>query len=499
MSERKALSCTRQENYAQWYQDVISAAELAQHSPVRGCMVVRPWGYGIWENIQRYLDRRIKETGHENAYFPLLIPVSSFEKEAQHVSGFATECAVVTHHRLKLDELTGKLQPDGELEEPFVIRPTSEMIIGDMFAQWAQSYRDLPIMINQWANVMRWEMRTRLFLRTSEILWQEGHTAHATEEEARQETRLMLSVYKELCENVLAVPVIAAEKPIFERFPGAKETWTIEAMMQDGKALQSGTSHFMGQNFAHACNICFTNAQEELEHAWTTSWGVTTRLIGAAIMVHSDDNGLVLPPRLAPAQVVILPILKKGQEQEVLDACAEITAKLQETSLWGEPLRVRLDSRDIGGGVKKWSWIKKGAPLRLEIGPKDCASGTVVISQRLPDEDLRHKTTVQMADIALYAQTTLLDMQEKLFERAQKFRDEAITRIHSKEELDTFLAQHDQPGFMIMALANDPSVEHFLKERNITARCIVPENHQPGCCVATGHTGAPLMYVAKAY
>lgn len=499
MSEKKPLSCTRQENYAQWYQDVVSVAELAQHSPVRGCMVVRPWGYGIWENIQKYLDRKIKETGHENAYFPLLIPVSSFEKEAQHVSGFATECAVVTHHRLKLNEETGKLEPEGLLEEPLVIRPTSEMIIGEMFSQWVQSHRDLPLLINQWANVMRWEMRTRLFLRTAEILWQEGHTAHATAQEAQEETLLMLDVYKKMCEELLAIPVIASQKPVFERFPGAVETWTIEALMQDGKALQAGTSHFLGQNFAKACQIRFTNAQEELEYAWTTSWGVTTRLIGAAVMVHSDDNGLVLPPRLAPSQVVILPVLKKGTEDLVLDACTNIQKQLESSCAFGEPIRARIDSRDIGGGVKNWYWIKKGAPLRIEIGPKDCAAGVVMVSQRLPDQAVSHKIAVPVSELCEFVQTTLVNIQQELLDRATAFRDKSISEVYSAQELDTFITKNDQSGFIMAPLANDHAVEGFLKERGLTARCLVPNTSRTGTCIATGQHNAPMIYIAKAY
>lgn len=499
MSEKKPLSCTREENYAQWYQDVVSVAELAQHSPVRGCMVVRPWGYGIWENIQRYLDKKIKDSGHENAYFPLLIPVSSFEKEAQHVSGFATECAVVTHHRLKLDEETGKLKPEGLLEEPLVIRPTSEMIIGEVFSQWVQSYRDLPLMINQWANVMRWEMRTRLFLRTAEILWQEGHTAHATAQEASEETQTMLQVYKNLCEDLLAIPVIAAEKPVFERFPGAVETWTVEALMQDGKALQAGTSHFLGQNFSKACDISFTNAQEEIDYAWTTSWGVTTRLIGAAVMVHSDDYGLVLPPRVAPSQVIILPILKKGFEEQVLEACDATLALLQSGSVFQEPIRARVDRRDLGGGVKNWHWIKKGAPLRIEIGPKECEQGVVIVSQRLPEQGVGQKISVPLSELVSFTQATLVSMQQHLFERALSWRDRAITRCQTREELDGFLSKNDKTGFMIVPLLNDLRVEPFLKERNLTARCLVPGTAETGCCLATGQHGAPLMYVAKAY
>src|SRR6185437_1228879 len=316
---KTAITPTRLEDYPEWYQQVIIAADLAESSAVRGCMVIKPWGYAIWENIQAYLDKKFKATGHVNAYFPLLIPLSYLEKEAEHVDGFAKECAVVTHHRLKADG-NGGLIPDGELEEPLVIRPTSETIIGESYDKWIKSYRDLPILINQWANIIRWEMRTRLFLRTTEFLWQEGHTAHATKAEAVAETLMILDLYAKFAEEVLAIPVIKGVKPVFERFPGAVDTYCIEAMMQDGKALQAGTSHFLGQNFAKASNIQFLTKENQLEHAWTTSWGVTTRLIGGIIMTHSDDNGLVAPPRLAPVQVVIVPIWKTDEEKQQLSA-----------------------------------------------------------------------------------------------------------------------------------------------------------------------------------
>ena len=316
MNKRTAITPTREQNYPEWYQQVIQTAGLAENSPVRGCMIIKPYGYTIWENMQRILDQEFKRTGHVNAYFPLLIPLSYIEKEAEHVTGFAKECAVVTHH--KLEEKDGKLIPQGKLEEPFVIRPTSETIIGEAYAKWVQSYRDLPILVNQWANVMRWEMRTRLFLRTSEFLWQEGHTAHATKDEAISETKQMIEVYKDFAENTMAMPVIVGEKTSDERFPGALNTYTIEAMMQDGKALQSGTSHFLGQNFSKASDIKFTDKNGELQHAWTTSWGVSTRLIGGLIMTHSDDNGLVVPPKLAPYPVIIIPIYKNDSDKEAV-------------------------------------------------------------------------------------------------------------------------------------------------------------------------------------
>jgi prolyl-tRNA synthetase len=373
------------------------------------------------------------------------------------------------------------------------------MIIGEAFSQWVQSYRDLPLLINQWANVMRWEMRTRLFLRTAEILWQEGHTAHACEQEARDETRLMLDVYKNLCEKVLAVPVIASIKPVFERFPGAVETWTIEALMQDGKALQAGTSHFLGQTFSKACNIRFTNAQEEIEYAWTTSWGVTTRLIGAVVMTHSDDNGLVLPPRIAPSQVIIIPILKKGSEEMVLKYCHELQSLLKTSRAFDEPVRVRLDNKDLSAGSKSWYWIKKGAPIRLEVGPKECADNSVLMSQRLPDGDVSHKVRVSLDDIQATIPERLSAMQELLLERALTFRESSISEAHSISELDALLALKENPGLIIAPLLNHDSVVPFLKERGLTARCMVPQETRTGCCIATGTPDCALFYLAKAY
>jgi prolyl-tRNA synthetase len=381
---KHALSVTREQDFAAWYQAVIAEADLAEESGVRGCMVIRPWGWGIWERIQRLLDDRIKATGHENCYFPLFIPLSHFEKEAEHVEGFAKEMAVVTHHRLVPDG-KGGLMPDpaAKLEEPLVVRPTSEMVIGTAFARWVQSWRDLPVLINQWANVVRWEMRTRMFLRTSEFLWQEGHTAHASAEEAREETLRMLEVYRSFAEECLALPVVAGEKPENERFPGAVATYSIEAMMQDGKALQAGTSHFLGTNFAHAQNIRFQNAAGELEHANTTSWGVSTRMIGGVIMVHGDDDGLRVPPRIAPWQVVIVPMLRDAPEDEALVAyCRALQADLARESALGEPVRALLDLKPAKSATKRWGWVKKGAPVVIEVGGRDMAAGTISVIRR---------------------------------------------------------------------------------------------------------------------
>ena len=384
MSGKTAITPTRSENYPEWYQQVVKGADLAENSDVRGCMVIKPWGYAIWENIQRQLDAMFKATGHENAYFPLFIPMSFLEKEAEHVEGFAKECAVVTHHRLEPDGKGGlRPAPSAQLEEPLIVRPTSETIIGATFARWVQSYRDLPILINQWANVVRWELRTRMFLRTAEFLWQEGHTVHATAEEAQIETRQMLDVYAEFAESSMAMPVIKGEKTAGERFPGAVSTYSIEAMMQDRKALQAGTSHFLGQNFAKAQEIKFQSEAGQLEYAWTTSWGVSTRLIGGLIMTHSDDDGLVLPPKLAPAHVVILPIYKTPEERaKVLPFCEGLKKDLGAQQYAGEAVRVRIDDRDIRGGDKKWQWVKRGVPIRVEVGPRDIDGGTVFPARR---------------------------------------------------------------------------------------------------------------------
>ena len=370
---KHALSVTRAQDFSAWYQAVIAEADLAEDSGVRGCMVIRPWGFGIWERIQRLLDDRIKATGHENCYFPLFIPLSYFAKEAEHVEGFAKEMAVVTHHRL-ISDGQGGLTPDpaAKLEEPLIVRPTSETVIGAAMSRWVQSWRDLPVLINQWANVVRWEMRTRMFLRTSEFLWQEGHTAHATKAEAVDETLKMLEVYRAFAEDQLAMPVTAGEKPAHERFPGADNTYSIEAMMQDGKALQAGTSHMLGQTFSKAQNIRFQDKEGELAHAWTTSWGVSTRLIGGVIMTHGDDDGLRLPPAIAPQQVVIVPMLRDAPEDEALLAyCQEIAGDLRKLSALGEPVRVLLDTKAIKASNKRWNWVKKGAPIIVEIGPRD--------------------------------------------------------------------------------------------------------------------------------
>ncbi len=499
---KTAIVPTREVDYPEWYQQVIKAADLADASPVRGCMVIKPWGYAIWENVQRILDGRFKDTGHVNAYFPLLIPKSYLEKEAKHVEGFAKECAVVTHHRLE-EGPDGGLVPAGELAEPLVIRPTSETMVGEVYAKWVQSYRDLPILVNQWANVIRWEMRPRLFLRTTEFLWQEGHTCHATREEAVAETRTMLDVYAEFAQDVMAMPVIKGEKTAEERFPGAVDTFTIEAMMQDRKALQAGTSHFLGQNFSKAADITFLDKDGEEKLVWTTSWGVSTRLIGALIMTHSDDDGLVLPPRLAPRHVVILPIHRKEEDKAaVLDYCERLKKDLEGSSYHGEKLRVELDSRDLRGGEKTWQWIKRGVPIRLEVGPRDIASDSVFMGRR----DTGEKKGVPRDEVLQNIGSILDAIQQGLFERALAHREE---NTRSFDDLDEMLAwftpkKREKPemhgGFALVHSSDDPKVGVILKEHKLTTRCIPLDGEdEEGKCIFSGLPSRRRVIIAKAY
>ncbi len=495
--DKTAISPTRAENYPEWYQQVVKAADLAEVSPVRGCMVIKPWGYAIWENMQADLDRRFKETGHVNAYFPIFIPKRFLEKEAEHVDGFAKECAVVTHHRLE-EGPDGGLVPAGELEEPLVVRPTSETIIGAMFSKWVQSYRDLPILINQWANVVRWELRTRMFLRTAEFLWQEGHTVHATADEAIEETRQMLDVYAEFAETQMAMPVIKGEKTLTERFPGAVQTFTIEAMMQDGKALQSGTSHFLGQNFSKAQEIKYLSAEGQLEHAWTTSWGVSTRLVGALIMSHSDDDGLVLPPRIAPQHVVILPIYRKGQDQAPVRAyCQALKAELSKLYYGEGRLRVLLDDRDLRGGEKTWEHIKKGVPIRLEVGPRDVESDAVFMGRR--DLAPRDKKGVGRAEFVDTVTDILDEIQDTLFQRALTRRQDNTVEVSTQEEFEAYFAG-DNPGFAWCYAADNERYEAILAKYKVTPRCIPVEgNDTLGTCIFTGEAGQKKIVFAKAY
>jgi prolyl-tRNA synthetase len=505
---RHAISPLREENYPDWYQQVIRAADLAETSPVRGCMVIKPWGYALWENIQRTLDGMFKATGHRNAYFPLFIPVSFLAKEAEHVEGFAKECAVITHHRLEADG-KGGLVPAGPLEEPLVVRPTSETIIGAMFSKWVESYRDLPLLINQWANVVRWEMRTRMFLRTTEFLWQEGHTVHATEPEAREETMQMLDVYADFAENHMAMPVIRGAKTDAERFPGAVDTYTIEAMMQDRKALQAGTSHFLGQNFARASDIKFLNEAGTLQHAWTTSWGVSTRLIGGLIMTHSDDDGLVLPPRLAPAHVVIVPITFKADDPEsVTRYCQSLADDLRAKSYGDRRIEVELDDRDMRGGDKIWSWIKKGVPIRLEIGPRDVAADAVFVGRR--DRGPKEKESMPRAAFVDGVVGMLDDMQATLLERARAFRETHTRVLDSREAFYEWFAAPasagDGPtpahaGFALAHWSGDAGVEKQINDDlGVTIRCIpIDGDDEPGTCPFSGQPSRQRVVWAKAY
>ena len=502
---KTAITPTRAEDYPEWYQQVIRAADLAETSPVRGCMVIKPWGYAIWENIQRVLDGMFKATGHVNAYFPLFIPLSFLEKEAQHVEGFAKECAVVTHHRLEAGP-DGRLVPTAELEEPLVVRPTSETIIGVSFARWVQSYRDLPLLINQWANIVRWEMRTRLFLRTAEFLWQEGHTAHATRDEAVEETYRMLGVYADFAENWMGIPVIKGEKTEAERFPGALHTYSIEGMMQDRKALQSGTSHFLGQNFAKAFDIKFLGASGQEEYAWTTSWGVSTRLIGALIMAHSDDDGLVLPPKLAPVHVVILPVIHKDEVRgQVMGYCEKLAAELRAVPYHNGHVAVELDTREGRGGEKVWYWIKKGVPLRLEIGPRDIASDSVFLGRR--DRSPKDRQSMPRAELVANVGAILDEIQLGLVERARALRAEHTRRIDSKDELYDFFTpkNREKPeihgGFAQCHFSGDPAVEEQVnKDLGVTVRGIpLDGEREDGRCIISGKPSKQRVVFAKAY
>ena len=495
---KTAISPTREENYPEWYQQVIRAADLAESSPVRGCMVIKPLGYAIWENMQRDLDDRFKETGHVNAYFPLFIPMSFLEKEAEHVDGFAKECAVVTHHRLEPGP-EGGLVPAGPLEEPLVVRPTSETIIGASFSKWIQSYRDLPILLNQWANVVRWEMRTRLFLRTTEFLWQEGHTAHATEEEAVDETIQMLNVYRDFAQDVMAMPVICGEKTADERFPGAVSTYAIEAMMQDGKALQAGTSHFLGQNFAKAQSIRYQDVDGEQKFAWTTSWGVSTRLIGGLIMTHSDDDGLVIPPKLAQRHIAIIPIHRNDEEKAlVTEYCEKLTAELKAKRYNDKPISVVFESSDERSQNLVWKHIKGGTPIRLEIGPRDVAGDSVFMGRR--DRGPREKGGVDRQTFIDTAADILDDIQTTLFQRALAFREANTTQINSRDEFDKFFKGAKSAGFAVCYAADDPAYAEKLKRLKVSARCIpLDDNDELGECIFTRKPGCKKVIFAKSY
>ena len=489
-----AKNLTKQkDDYSKWYNELVIKADLAENSGVRGCMVIKPYGFSIWEKMQAELDRKFKETGHQNAYFPLLIPKSYFSKEASHVEGFAKECAVVTHYRLKNDE-NGNIivDPDAKLEEELIIRPTSETIIWDTYKRWIQSYRDLPLLINQWVNVVRWEMRTRLFLRTTEFLWQEGHTAHATKEEAIAETEQMLNIYADFAENYMAMPVIKGLKTENERFAGALETYCIEALMQDGKSLQAGTSHFLGQNFAKAFDVKFATKDGKLEYVWATSWGVSTRLIGALIMTHSDDNGLVLPPNLAPDQVVIIPIY---QNKEQFEAVSKVAKEVME-ELRAKGLRVKFDDRDTHKpGWKFNEYELKGVPVRLALGPRDIENGTLELVRR----DTLEKELIARELVVDIVVDLMDEIQKNLFKKAQKFRAENTTEVSSYNEFKDVLKT--KGGFILAHWdGTNETEEKIKKETKATIRCIpIDAKKEEGKCIVTGKFSNRKVLFAKAY
>jgi prolyl-tRNA synthetase len=486
---------SRSEDYSQWYLDLVKKADLAENSDVRGCMVIKPYGFSIWEKMQQGLDKMFKDTGHVNAYFPLFVPKSMFEAEEKNAEGFAKECAIVTHYRLKSDPANkGKLivDPQAELEEPLVVRPTSEAIIWSTYKKWIQSYRDLPLLINQWCNVVRWEMRTRLFLRTAEFLWQEGHTAHATADEAVKETRQMLDVYADFAENFMALPVIKGKKSEGERFPGAVDTYCIEAMMQDGKALQAGTSHFLGQNFANAFDVQFTSKEGKLEKVWGTSWGVSTRLMGALIMAHSDDDGLIIPPKLAPIHVVIVPIFKNEEElAKVTEKADMITTALRKAGL-----SVRFDNRDTQKpGFKFAEYEMRGVPVRIAIGPRDVQNGTVELARR----DTKEKKVVKLEDVAALVPGLLDEIQKNMYQRALKFREEMTTSVDSYEDLKKVL--DTKGGFVMAHWDGTAESEAAIKEETkATIRCIpLDAPHEDGKCVYSGKPSQRRVAFARAY
>ncbi|MBR2537000.1 MAG: proline--tRNA ligase [Hyphomicrobium sp.] len=508
---KRALAITRDQSFPEWYQAVVRDGDMAETSPVRGCMIIKPWGWGIWERIQAELDQRIKDTGHENCYFPLFIPMSFIAKEAEHVEGFAKEMAVVTHHRLKNDGGKLVLDPEAKLEEPLIVRPTSETIIGDAFQRWIKSYRDLPLLINQWANVVRWEMRTRLFLRTAEFLWQEGHTAHADRDDAMAETLKMLEVYREFSENILAMPVIAGEKPANERFPGADNTYSIEAMMQDGKALQAGTSHYLGTHFAEAQNIQFQNAQGQLTHCHTTSWGVSTRLIGGVIMTHADDDGLRLPPKIAPREIVIVPMLReKPEDAALIEYCTAL-----EKDLKAQGIRVLVDAKPTKSAEKRWNWVRRGAPVIIEIGGRDASGGNVTFMRRdaLRDGDKIASHTKARDAFVSEARGLLDDIQKRLYAEAKARLDQnIISGISSFDDLAAYFgpAEADDEGGafkgwvkVAWSRPEDAALETVaerLKSLKLTIRnAPLSQEGVSGKCLFTGAPAKQYVLIARAY
>lgn len=493
---------SREADYSAWYNDIVEKAGLAEHSDVRGCMVIKPHGYAIWELMQRALDDMFKETGHENAYFPLFVPKSFLSKEAQHVEGFAKECAVVTHYRLMAAEGGVVVDPEAKLEEELIIRPTSETIIWNTYRNWIQSYRDLPILINQWANVVRWERRTRLFLRTAEFLWQEGHTAHATWDEAEQEARTMLEVYRTFAEEFMAVPVITGKKTEVEKFAGAEHTYCIEALVQDGRAIQAGTSHHLGQNFAKAFDCKFQSAQGELEYVYATSWGVSTRLIGTLIMSHSDDKGLVLPPRLAPVQVVIVPIGKEADRARVYEAADRLADEIKRAGWDGSKIRVRVDKREKESpGFKFNDWELKGACLRVELGPRDLDQGACPVSRR----DVGGKEIISLDALVPHLQSQLAAMQKSLLQAALERRQSNTRWVDTWEEFEEAFAGDGGAGFVVAHWDGTDETEEQISERTkATIRCIPDQplregDDQPGTCVLTGKPSARRVVFARAY
>lgn len=500
---KNAITPIRNENFPEWYQQVVKEAKMAENSLTRGSMIIMPYGQAIWENMQRYLDARFKATGHKNVYFPLLIPLSLMEKEAAHVEGFAKECAVVTHKRLI--EVDGKLKPDGELTEPFIIRPTSEMVIGEAFSRWIKSHRDLPVLINQWANVMRWEMRPRVFLRTSEFLWQEGHTVHRTSEDAMEETLKMLGEYQDFLEGVLAMPVFRGQKSDSEKFPGADATFTVEAMMQDGKALQAGTSHFLGQNFAKAQNIKFFDKDEKEKFAWTTSWGVSTRMIGGLIMTHADDDGMVTPPRIAPYHITIIPIANNDEQKEkVFPYCEELKAKLEALTFHGEQVRVELDLSDYKSVDKKWRAIKQGSPLIAEVGARDIEKDSVFLMTRHTQE----KSAVSSGELVSNLVSKLDTIQKDMFDKATIRLNENIKKVDSLGEYKKLFASSDEEdgqihSFAFAFVADNEKTLEILKEHKTTIRCYPIDDKldtsEIGTCIFSGTPNCKRAIIARSY
>jgi prolyl-tRNA synthetase len=510
----RALSVTRADNFPDWYQAIVKEADLAENSPTRGCMIIKPWGFGIWEQIQAQMDEMIKDTGHDNYYFPLLIPLGFFAQEAEHVEGFAKEMAVVTHHRLKQIDGELKPDPDAKLAEPLIVRPTSETIIGDAFSRWVKSYRDLPVLMNQWANVMRWEMRTRIFLRTAEFLWQEGHTAHADAVDAKAHTLKMLEVYRVFAEEVLAMPVIAGEKPENERFPGADQTFSIEAMMQDGKALQAGTSHYLGTHFSSAQNIRYQDHAGQMQLAHTTSWGTSTRMIGGVIMTHGDDDGLRTPPAIAPKQIVIIPILRdKPEDADVLAYARALAAELRQDMFMGRRIRAHVDEKLGKSADKRWDWVRRGAPLILEIGPRDAANGQVSFMRRdmLREGDKTKSHQVTRAEFIALASGLLADIQGSLYREAkQRLTDNIKTDVKSFAELEAYFGagEDEDKGFKGWVLAGwaKPTgqaledVDKRLKALKLTLRNAPLDQHTAhGICVFTGAPAVESVLIARAY